>query len=461
MITCSGPVDGHFLTSFRSECYGFASFVLFLSLLHSYHPLPVTTTLAVYLDSKSLIDRIQSHLSSSYTTPSQATSCDQDILLIIYDRLATIPTHLHLQHVTSHQDEHALVSSLTTPAQANVAADRLATSALQSHPSHSITPLHPVSMCQLDIAGNTLTSSFAHNIRRLAFEGRLRQYMAHRRNWSDISLIDWDTFESFASTTLVPITFSVKFIHSILPSGKIAHRHDSTASSSCPACGALEDNDHVLTCSHVSRIHFKIQFLSHVRKHSSCQHTDPVLATILCDGLSAVLCSTPFDSASYPAVYRRLCDQQSTIGWLNLLRGFASPEWRRLHQRHCRHAGSSTRVSLIGPLASIRTGWHLLAALWAFRNNQRHDILDSNRHNELERRANETIRRLYATKHKVLPTDQVLFHMPLADRLRHILATKLAWISTHSTYLESSLQEAHKRNLHHMHPLTSYFQSSH
>ena len=90
LISCSGPVDGLSLTSFRAESYGFASFVLFLSIFHKLHPLPLST-LVVYLDSESLIKRIQQHLSLSYTTPSHATSCDQDVLLIVYRFLSLLP----------------------------------------------------------------------------------------------------------------------------------------------------------------------------------------------------------------------------------------------------------------------------------------------------------------------------------------------------------------------------------
>ena len=314
-------------------------------------------------------------------------------------------------------------------------------------------------MCQLDILGQTITSSFAYNIRRLAYEAPLRDYLVRRNCWSDQRAIDWTVLESFSRNKLTPITFTVKFIHSILPSGKIAHRNDSTASPDCPVCGEFETNDHFLTYHHVSRIPLKIAFLSHVRKHRSCRQSDPALASILCDGLSAALCSTPFDWSQYSTSYHQLCIQQNHIGWLNLLRGFASPEWRRLHHRFVLRHDPDRHTSSIGPLAAVQTGWTILSSLWELRNTQRHDVLDSERNSELTRRANESIRRLYSLKDSVLPTDRLLFNLPLADRLKHSLPTKLAWLSTHEQHLQSSHHQATTGNLHHMHPITSYFPS--
>ena len=117
-------------------------------------------------------------------------------------------------------------------------------------------------------------------------------------------------------------------------------------------------------------------------------------------------------------------------------------------------------VTAIGPLAAVRTGWTILFSLWEHRNTQRHDLLDAARNNELERRANETIRQLYSTKDAVLPTDRVLFCMPLETRLSQVLSTKLAWISNHSSYLQSSLKQAQALNIQQMHPITSYFNMS-
>ena len=153
---------GHSLTSFRAETYGFASLVFFLSLLHSVHPLP-TLLLSTHLDSESLITRITNHLSSSYTTPSQAMSCDQDILLFIYHHLSIILIHIQLHHVKSHQDCHAPIHSLSLPAQANIAADQLATIALHTHPSCSLIPLHYTTVCHFNVHGVTITSAFAAN----------------------------------------------------------------------------------------------------------------------------------------------------------------------------------------------------------------------------------------------------------------------------------------------------------
>ena len=286
------------------------------------------------------------------------------------------------------------------------------------------------------------------------------QHIANRNQWASHSVIDWVVLEAFARTKLVPITFSVKFIHSILPSGKIAHRNDPTASPTCPMCGTLETNNHVLTCAHPTQTQYKLQILSHICSHKSCQQSDPVLVLILCEGLSAALCSTPLDSTSFSAPNQLLCAEQATIGWLNLLQGFASPEWRRLHASFCHRTNVPSSPSAIGPLASVRTSWKIIRTLWKFRNTQRHDLLDSEHNSEMERRANATIRKYYALKERVLPTDRVLFAVPLSDQLTHLLSTNLAWISSHSTYLDSSLKQAAARNLHQMHPITSYFAST-
>jgi hypothetical protein len=49
--------------------------------------------------------------------------------------------------------------------------------------------------------------------------------------------------------------------------------------------------------------------------------TRPYLVDILLNGIDAWIHETPFDKLKYPAIYHRLIDEQSSLGWRQIFQG--------------------------------------------------------------------------------------------------------------------------------------------
>ena len=165
----------------------------------------------------------------------------------------------------------------------------------------------------------------------------------------------------------------------------------------------------------------------------------------------------PFPSHQYSPKYVPLLNTQSNIGWLNLLRGFASTKWSRLHLEYLTtHKLSSTdpdSLSCVPPLVD-----HLFN-LWQFCNAQRHSADLAQHQTELHRQACHQICELYRYKQTVIPTDCHIFCVSLVTHLQESLTQLQAWLHNHAHYILDSHQQAQRLNTSHTHPITHYLSS--
>ena len=139
LATCFGPVHGHTPTSYRAEATGLLSLLLFLrSLLTHSSVTSLPVTLPIYIDNSALCTTLTNNARFIYSSPSDALSPERDLILQI---TATCTSDLLLPrfiHIKSHQDRHAQTHSLSYPAQANCAADHLATHAFSICQSEAV-----------------------------------------------------------------------------------------------------------------------------------------------------------------------------------------------------------------------------------------------------------------------------------------------------------------------------------
>lgn len=454
-VTCSGAVDCLDAGSFRAECYGLLSLLVYLELVLQVFAINCQPHIPIHLDNTGLISKVQLYLDRLFFSPAEAIQSERDVLLEIEHLVSSLPLPFSFFHVKSHQDDSSPLEMLSVPAQANVQADRLATDALSHVQPRSHPPLFPHAVCQLSIQSQPVTRKFASTIRRLSTQSALRIHMCRRLS-CDVSDIDWLSLEAISKAQFLRSSFYVKFLHHLLPTAKLLHRRDPKASAKCPICPAIESNDHVFCCSHTSRVILKRTLLGAVRSGCSGLCTDPVLCDIVVEGCQSAITAAPFPCQLFSADYQPLIRAQSRIGWLNFLRGFHCCHWRVYHTRYVRkHRISSQHPHPIIQLVLLAIPH--LQSLWYQRNDQRHSCDVASIESELERRTRSDLAELYSLRYKVLPVDRALFKPHLADHLKQSTPSIAAWISLHSSTITHSVQQASAENLHHTKPITAYF----
>ena len=460
LATCFGPVHGHTPTSYRAEATGLLSLLLFLRNLLDHTPVSsLPLTLPIYIDNSALCTTLNNNARFIYSSPSDALSPERDLILQI---TATCTSDLLVPrfiHIKSHQDRHAQSHSLSYPAQANCAADHLATHAFSLCQSCPQTPLYPAASCQFLINNSSITRSLPHLIHYSAHTQALRQYIISSHDVPDDVEIDWSFFKTFCLQNSFRHVFALKWIHRLLPVGKVLHRRNPSESPFCPACGLLENHTHFLTCSHLSRTPLKQHIISTLRRSVSSVHTDPILLDIVIDGINSFLTDIPPSFHHLSPSYRSLIYSQQRLGWDHLLRGLISTKWHSLHLQYLRdHPPSpSSRPRFSHPLSWLSSVLTSIHSMWIFRCQQRHSTTLAIHEAEQLRQARIRLSELYAYRTTVLPTDRHIFRSSLEEHLKDDLPSILAWISNHSPYIISSHRQALHLNITNTRTLTSFF----
>ena len=458
IITCSGPVSGPSPGSYRAECYGMLSLLLYLHLVTRDQPSPVPfSQMTIYLDCQSLLKRLILHQSRQYFTPREAVSPERDVLMQIESLLDILSISFSFQFVKGHQDDDKPIDQLESAALANISADALASSALSSTPPSPSVIFFPASICQILIRHIPITRNVANTIRHLIHEPPMRKYIISSRPWSFTCDIDWKFYSLICHQNYRRPTFFVKWTHRILPVGYVVHRRHARESPYCPACGEFEDHDHFLQCDHASWHDLKRKLITDLRCDLERPHFDSVLCDILLEGVLSVLHCHPFPFHKFSARYQSLCQSQSNLGWANLLKGFCSIHWRRLHNEYSLQNLHRNQIDQLGPLKSLRLLIQNIQSIWNFRNSQRHGVDNELHQSELSRQTIDTIVDLYELRDRVLPCDKHLFFSSVDDHLSQPQSSLRAWVTNHSEQLFRSHQQAIKDNVTHTHSITTYF----
>ena len=454
LATCYGPVDGHNANSYRAEATGLLSLLTFLDLTLSVSNLHLPNPLSIYIDNIALVNQVHMHQSRLYYSPTEALAPERDLLLQIEHLLDLPHMNFIIHHIRSHQDRNTPLHLLPPPAQANCRADTLATHAQTTAVCHSSTHILPSSGCLITVGSNTITRRIPSSLRCCSYESRLRQKIISSRSWTYTDFINWSFFQSYCMRNSSRLRFYIRWIHQALPTGHVLHRRNKRESPFCPACGEYESHSHFVSCSHSSRLPLKVELLSSLRKHLQPIQSDPILNDILLEGINSAIMDTSFPLSLFPPLYTRLITTQSHIGWMNLLRGFTTSEWSRLHLRYI--TTMKLPPSTPDSTSTIPSLLHHLEKLWQFRNAQRHSADHALHQSELLRQTHCQIRDLYQYKHSVLPTDRHIFYESLNEHLAESLPLLQAWLLNHSHYILHSHQLAQSHNITHTRPITSY-----
>jgi hypothetical protein len=383
----------------------------------------------------------------TWTAPNQRLQPEQDVLDEIHTIVQSLSIRIEFKWVKGHQDSVDSYHLLPLPAQLNCDADKEADRHHQ-HPSpqqqqQHVTPL-PSTPTQLIIHKQSVTKHFKQRVRKAIAIPRLQSYLQQKFKWDDTALhsIDWKSYEQIIKKYSDKRTTIVKHLHSLSPTGHIAHRNDPNQPHECPACSTpYEDNDHVITCPHPTRSIWRDSITKKILQYRP-KESNPYLLDILRDGISRYHRNLPpINPAQYPLPYRTLIERQNSIGWDHLYRGRWSHEWTNLQDDYARRQGHTLAATsatwLLGLGRLLIDEW---LVLWKLRNEQRHGR-DQAKHSQIrELVLRNELQHLYTYRTQVCHIDRHIFHESAEMHLtqNNNLDNIETWIAVHKEAILAS-----------------------
>ncbi|OEU19894.1 hypothetical protein FRACYDRAFT_235957 [Fragilariopsis cylindrus CCMP1102] len=390
LLSCYGQPSGNDPLSFRSEICALLAAAKCLQLITEYYDQqiqcdePARGKIQVYTDSLSMIKKLEAY--DEYPTAHLKTvlNSEWDVLSALSRTLKKFRTYPKLSWVKSHQDDMVFdEKAMPLDAYLNSEADELATIGLKRLQEKPIVPMDPNTCIQFHIEGRTITRNFKNTVREIIQLKPLRKFYCIRFKWSDniFDLIDWDVFRPVYKKRLTTkgIAWMHKFCIKKLPTGERVHKRDHFHDKRCASCLDDEDDDHILQCDNRRSVRKKVVNQINVLRKT----VDKNLCDILQEGLMAYfkgdcMSNTMFRIRGGKGMgrYKNLIDEQTVIGWDNLLRGKFSKEWRIQQKAY------KTRLRLVDPIEYDR--------IKRQRKRQQEQQNDANNNNKTTKRKNKT-----------------------------------------------------------------------
>jgi hypothetical protein len=465
LATGMGPANGMKPSSYRAEGYGMLSILRFIIRLFEYCGTEPRCS-QLYSDNMALILRIDKQLARNKWYPNDTISSDWDVLQAIVNTLRLFDQTPFVSHVKGHQDDTTTYALLPLEAQLNVDADSAATLFQADHgATRYLVPIIAGNSAQLNIDNKTVTYSYVRTIRNAYAHPLLRSYIGQRNKWTEADLltIDWTSLGSACNRHHAQRHFVVKLSHDLLPTRKRTKRYDPESPSHCIYCNDnVEDRDHLMRCQHETCETWRNDLLRTIRTRGDKLQTDPVLLSILIENLHSWLHHTPPTlPTAYPAAYRRLVREQTTLGWRQLFNGRWSTEWSRLQDRYLSRYHDPIPEPLCGPMwtsTHIDILWTSFRKLWDSRNGKVHGVDTSTRAAARKDKTHRELRALYSLRADMRHCDRDVFHPTVED---HIEAQPVwaiqNWLRIQVPMAKHSVKEAARSAVRHVRTIVSYF----
>jgi hypothetical protein len=340
---------------------------------------------------------------------------DWDLVNMIVRTLHQSSCHIVLPHVKGHQDDKTDYADLPLDAQLNCDADYEAVYHQTVYAAYRpLVPRVPLNGAQLHIKGATINSGYKTAIRDAFTSPGLIAQIQERNDWTThtMSTINLTSHKQAIDRLSARHPQLVKLCHDILPTAKTTNRYNSIFSAECYLCKHdTEDLNHLLRCSHPDRKPWRHKLYKALRVTCENHLTRPYLVDILLNGIDAWIHETPFDKQTYPAIYHRLIEEQSSLGWRQIFQGRLTSEWARLQDQHLRQINvtANCHTGLLWTTNIITTVWKEFFTMWTARNTAIHGNDSASRQKSRIRLATVHLRHLHKKRNDVLATDRDLF----------------------------------------------------
>jgi hypothetical protein len=198
-----------------------------------------------------------------------------------------------------------------------------------------------------------------------------RYWNDHKQRFGESSTKEVDLQATGDAMKAMPIArqhWLVKHATGFNAVGKNMKRRKQWTHSKCPRCEyTVEDSEHVLKCKGSGAKEQWEQALTQVEKWMKDKQTDPNIIRAIILGLKAWNDEQPMETENFSQPIEKTIDQQTKIGWRNLMEGFPAKRWAKQQEEYFRKIKSkrSSRrwiTALVQKLAE--TTWHM----WDHRN---------------------------------------------------------------------------------------------
>ena len=177
-----GAAQGYKTSSFRAEAYGLLSFYLFIYHISHFTAYLISSTTAIYSDSKSVIDIVNEMSMWKDYYSAETLAAEWDILQALTSLLQKMPKTMELQHIKGHQDNQKRYEDLELPAQLNVDADKLAGSyTYPDNIAHTHTTIIKGAIVLVHTPDGTINSKFKKHLQKMIQNKTIKKYIKEKQ----------------------------------------------------------------------------------------------------------------------------------------------------------------------------------------------------------------------------------------------------------------------------------------
>jgi hypothetical protein len=313
---------------------------------------------------------------------------------------------------------------------------------------------------ELIINNKKVSSDLTTNIRSAYATPKLWEYYQDKFNWTQecIQSIDWtshgnalNTLRSRQKKTII------QFNHCWLPLNTSHSLQATDTARLCPYCTQTDEtHQHYLSCNHPTTKHTwstNIQQLQdRIQKYN--KHLNKIIIKLI------ILAITEWRTTPHPPrpsfvtpQYYDLFQQQSTIGWNQIIHGRFATTWNTLQ------TSFSTKVPINWLTYIIRTIWHNMYEIWKHRCNVNIGITPNDKRQREILRLTPKIQSLYNKINLVSPEDiDVIFNHTYDEMLLLPPHTIDKWIYQAESRIAASIKRQKQQTITTTHPIKKFFQ---
>ncbi len=267
----------------------------------------------------------------------------------------------------------------------------------------------------------------------------------------DIDNIDWTIHgNALHSIPARQRKTTTQLIHNWLPVNGHPGRTQHTSNTLCPGCSLhIETQQHFLTCTkyneqwdkHLQKagileVDQNMNHLNHILYWAVTHHEHP---------------DQHFPLQTIPQQYHKLIEDQSSIGWNQILLGRWALEWVRQYDITNPDQGVSIAT------AKLTSLWTAVYNVWQYRCDLQHKDIENSEAKQ-RHQIQPQVQAIYNLKHRLDHIDQQCLEQTQKTTLKLPIKQLKDWLVRTENFVKKGLQRAKKRLKQKNHAITSYFQ---
>lgn len=392
----SGPIDGpiEIGRTTRSELGGFTGPLLLVTILARYWGLRHRCKFRWLVDSRIAINRVSFVTRKDHRPTRQPDN--NDYLAVIHELHAELRRPIRAVWIKSHQDDSKDYGKLSADAKLNIDADALATAFHRRTRSNAMRSTAHLPCTKISISINKVRyyGNMDNNLQYHINGGYLRNYLqiTHAgwttKVWDNV---DMEAFSRHLKKLTTPHkTTHLKFIHNLQPLGvnnfSRAKVQDPNLKR-CPCCKDADENQHHLIGCKENPL--RKDALATLLKTITSDDVHPFGITLaICiekvaeDSEAHIAAPLEKQHQRFHAYIQDAINDQASIGWFHMLRGFMSTSWHVLAAINTANSKTLDHPRGHHKIQSVLKAFHKFTrdTMWLGRNEALHkekDIADS------------------------------------------------------------------------------------